>query len=128
MRILRRLGLACLVFAIAVALCVFIHFHPKLFLTMAGDARIPIFLSLAVVSAWIIVGNWVGVITALKSKRSYSLVPLVGGMLGVMACRCGPAAIHPYAWVPLLLDPGTLVVPYTLVWLLLRWVSRKVRD
>ena len=94
---------------------------------MAGDARILIFFPLAVVSAWIIVGNWVCMIAARTKKRSYSLVPLVGGMLGVMACRCGPEAIRPYAWVPLLLDLGTLVVPYTLVWLLVRWVSRKIR-
>ncbi len=127
MRILRRLGLAFLVFAIAIALCVFVHLHPKLFTTMAGDARILTFFLLAIVSAWFIVVNWVCMIAALTTKRSYSLVPLVGGMLGVMACRCGPEAIRPYAWVPLLLDLGTLVMPYTLVWLLVRWVARKVR-
>lgn len=126
MRILRRLGLAFLVFAVAVVLCVFVHFHPQLFSRLAGDARILTFFLLAIVSAWIIVVNWVCMIAALTTKRSYSLVPLVGGMLGVMACRCGPEAIRPYAWVPLLLDLGTLVVPYTLVWLLVRWVFRKV--
>ena len=114
-------------FAIAVALCIFGHFHPEVFTKAFTSARSLTFFPLAVVSAWIIVGNWVCMIAARASKRSYSLVPLVGGMLGVMACRCGPAAIHPYAWVPLLLDPGTYVVPCAIVRLLARWVVRKVR-
>ena len=126
-RILRGIGLACFVFAVAVAMCVFIHFHPKLFMTVIGGARTLGFFLLAVVSAWMIIGNWVGMVTALTSKCSYSLVPLVGGMFGVMACRCGPVAIQPYAWIPLLLDPGTWVVPYILVRLLARWAFRKVR-
>ena len=57
MRILRRLGLAFLVFAIAVALCVFVHFHPKWFMKTISVARMLVFFPLAIVSAWIIVVN-----------------------------------------------------------------------
>lgn len=62
-------------------------------------------LSLGFLSALIIVCNGAGVISASRAGRSTSVVPWLGGVLGVGAClMCPYQIVWWFAWVPLILD------------------------
>jgi hypothetical protein len=44
-------------------------------------------------------------------ERQPSMIPLVCGIVGVVGLRVLPyESIHPYAWLPLLLDPGSALL------------------
>jgi hypothetical protein len=51
------------------------------------------------------------------SRRHFSVIPLFGGLLGAVGFLLAPR-LRPYAWLPLLLDPGTAILLVALPWLL----------
>jgi hypothetical protein len=51
------------------------------------------------------------------SGRYHSMAPLLGGLLGVVGFLLIPR-LRPYAWLPLLLDPGTSTFFVALPWML----------
>jgi hypothetical protein len=53
--------------------------------------------------------NWVYVYQSYRTGRSHSLIPLVGGVCLLIGASLIPS-LHPFAWVALLADAGTIVV------------------
>jgi hypothetical protein len=76
---------------------------------MVETARWIIGGSLAVAALVIIVANWGYPITyALTGKRG-SVIPIVGGFCGALACITLPIAGTPgFWWLPLVIDAGCL--------------------
>jgi hypothetical protein len=52
-------------------------------------------------------GNIVGAMLAIKHRRNYSMVPVIGGIAGAIGLYLAPINITKW-WVPLLCDPSTL--------------------
>jgi hypothetical protein len=69
-------------------------------------------------SLLLIVGNWVNSIWAMRRKRSYSWIPLIGGLSGFAALLLCPWPGTGYwCWVPLVADlsiPGFLYAVFVL--------------
>lgn len=54
-------------------------------------------------------GNGVGVIIGRVRNRSFSVVPFVGGVSGVLGCVIAPSkAVNRYWWIPPLVDLGCI--------------------
>ncbi|REK09016.1 MAG: hypothetical protein DWQ37_19335 [Planctomycetota bacterium] len=71
-------------------------------------------------AAWVIVGNWYGVIHACVTKRSFSSLPILGGLLGALAFLAFET-LRPFWWVPLVADIGCVpVLALTLLYLTTR--------
>ena len=68
---------------------------------------------LAGVALLAIGSNWAGILGLLRhlgggAPRSFSPIPLIGGVLGAAALAIAPVeAVSQWFWLPLLLDPGT---------------------
>ncbi len=83
------------------------------------------FVVLAVVSALYTMGNYVFIFSSVFRKRRHSLVPLVGGCVGVITCFISPIQHVSHFWyVPLILDPGT---GYLLIGMLLEWIVKSLK-
>ena len=80
--------------------------------------------------ALIIVGNWASLIGCLYSKKPTSLVPLVGGLAGAVACLvCPEAGVRRFAWCPLAADLSiSLMLPLFLLYGFGRLVARVPRS
>jgi hypothetical protein len=67
-----------------------------------------------------------GVIIWVFRKKNYSLVPLIGGTFGAVGCALAPNKISRFWWLPLVLDPGTLLMVYCIpVAIVLIWRASK---
>ncbi len=67
-----------------------------------------VFTACAVSNADIVLGVSAGVKKARAEGRSVSMIPFVGGVAGAASCIVVPIeAVHPFFWVPILLDIGT---------------------
>ena len=65
---------------------------------------------LALLSAFVIVMNWICLFVSIRTKRFCSPVPFVGGLAGTVACAIGGCfydvpILRRFFWLPLLLDP-----------------------
>ncbi|HZI56017.1 MAG TPA: hypothetical protein VFF39_04550 [Verrucomicrobiae bacterium] len=60
-------------------------------------------------STIVIATNWIGMLRALFFKRSYSTIPLIGGMIGVVGLLI-TARFRGLFWLPPLLDPGCSIL------------------
>ena len=77
---------------------------------------------LALLSAFVILMNWICLVVSIRTKRFCSPVPLVGGLAGVAACAIGGwffavPVLRRLFWIPLLLDP---------TWALFAWYVVRV--
>jgi hypothetical protein len=83
--------------------------------------RLTLAIVLAVLSAAAVVGN-IGIVLwqLFLGRKGISLVPLVGGLLGALAVLTFPReGLAMWFWIPLVLDPGTLILilaPFVLLW------------
>lgn len=60
---------------------------------------------LALLSVLIVVGNPLAGFSAWRRGKSYSFVPLIGGLSGFIACwTCPWTPVRSWSWVPLILD------------------------
>ncbi|MBL8383999.1 MAG: ADP-ribosylglycohydrolase family protein [Burkholderiales bacterium] len=70
-------------------------------------------IALGAIACLAIAANWAGILALVRSKaggepRSFSPVPLIGGVLGAAALAAAPhATLNAWFWLPLVLDPGT---------------------
>jgi hypothetical protein len=63
--------------------------------------------ALLLLSAAATVTNWALVLRYFLKKRRNSLVPIVGGVAGVLGCLVSPSLmLRAWWWLPLVLDPG----------------------
>jgi hypothetical protein len=62
---------------------------------------------LGVLGGLVIVANWVIAISASRSKRHMSMVPVVGAALAAVALLL-VEGLRRWAWLPIVLDLGTL--------------------
>ncbi len=77
-------------------------------------------------ATYVLVMHWSMLFANLKNRYTgkrqfHSFVPLVVpafGTLGLLACSVG---VVRYAWLYWVLDPGTLVIPYSLAYISYRW-------
>ncbi len=79
-------------------------------------------IGLALLSAFVVVMNWICLIVSIRTKRFRSPVPLLGGLAGVAACAIGGwffdiPVLRQLFWLPLLLDP---------TWTLFAWYAIRV--
>ncbi len=97
--------------------------------------RWSLFVVLASLSLLIAIGQWWSIysipkkVNAQGQRRSYSLVPFIGGMIGTMGCMIAPlSTIQSLWWIPLLLDPGCGLLFGFLgcfgVYWVIHWLSR----
>jgi hypothetical protein len=64
---------------------------------------------LASIALAAVLGNARTVFRYINSKRTGSLVPLIGGLSGAGAMLMGPYPhLYRWAWIPLAFDPGSL--------------------
>ncbi len=77
------------------------------------------------VSAFFIVGNWIGIIGATYTKVSYSFaLPFVAGIAGMLAALAHPSpAVSSLAWLPLALDP---TIGFALCWFGMAYLKKKL--
>jgi hypothetical protein len=75
--------------------------------------RWSIFALLVTFSLLIAIGQWWSIysipkkLNAQGQPRNYSMVPLIGGLMGTVGCLIAPSStIRNLWWIPLLLDPG----------------------
>ena len=93
---------------------------------MIDPVRWMISLGLGGVAALIILGNWLCLIGAFRSKGSTSLVlPFFCGPACAVACLvCPNDRVRSLAWLPMLLDPSIcLVLPAIFFQGVARWVG-----
>ncbi|MDB6124095.1 MAG: hypothetical protein JWQ71_3088 [Pedosphaera sp.] len=64
---------------------------------------------LTILGLWIIVLNYLMIITSCVHRRHHSLLPLLGGVLASVAMWVCPLKISVFAWMPLVVDPGCLL-------------------
>jgi hypothetical protein len=79
---------------------------------------IPWFFSLlfGIPATYIIIANPIAGIVAARRGKSFSFVPILGGMLGFIACLTCPIAwVRWFAWVPLLHDFSIPALMYSIV-------------
>lgn len=69
---------------------------------------------ISVLSLLCIVGNWTVVFLWWIKKKPGSLVPVIGGLLGLIAVLIFDVPKY-YAIVPLIVDPGS--IPMVVAWL-----------
>ena len=69
------------------------------------------------ISAIVIATNWIGMLRNFFFKRPYSMIPLIGGLIGAIGFLMF-ARLRSVFWLPLLADPGCAMLATTL---LLRW-------
>ena len=82
-------------------------------------------LILGIPAALLIVASWAGLIAATRNGRGVSLIPGVFGVTAAVSCRMCPAeTVRSLWWLPLLLDPGCLVLVATLIAALRHVVAR----
>ena len=63
---------------------------------------------LLLLGAYISVLNWLCVVQGLRGRSTSSWIPLLGGVLGAVACVIAPdGALRHLWWVPLLADFGS---------------------
>lgn len=61
--------------------------------------------------AWIIILNYYGwVYLGLVRRKSRSPIPLLGGLFCFAVLRSPVVAVHSWAWLPVILDPGCLLL------------------
>jgi hypothetical protein len=89
--------------------------------------RWPVVLVLIGLSAFVALGQYVCVAQASRRRRrdknagGYSMIPLIGGVLGVIGCFVAPSAtIQQLWWIPLIVDPGCALL-FTLLAGFLLW-------
>jgi hypothetical protein len=95
---------------------------------LIADIRCSFAVLLIALSSFAIICQFGGAAQASLRRRrdakagGYSMVPLIGGMLGVIGCLTAPSTtIHRLWWVPLVVDPGcALMFAVTFVFLLWR--------
>jgi hypothetical protein len=81
-----------------------ILFHQKL-----GVATLQTFLFvlLLFVAVTVSLSNWATAVNAIVTKKSGSVIPLIGGGSGAIAFGIGPSdALRSFWWIPLLVDLG----------------------
>jgi len=72
----------------------------------------------------ILLGNWLSLIGTLWTRKSTSLVPLIGGLGCAVACLlCPDERVQSFAWLPLVLD---LSISVALPMLMLDGLARLV--
>jgi hypothetical protein len=69
------------------------------------------------ISAIVIATNWIGMLRKFFFKRPYSMIPLIGGLIGVVGLLMF-ARLRGVFWLPLVADPGCASLASTL---LLQW-------
>jgi hypothetical protein len=79
-------------------------------IAMLALVLIGLFIALAL-------ANVVMLLAGAFSRRHFSVIPLFGGLLGAVGFLLIPR-LRPYAWLPLLLDPGTAFSLVAIPWLL----------
>ena len=67
-------------------------------------------IGLALLSAFVIVMNWICLFVSIRTKRFRSPVPIVGGLVGTATCAIGGwfydvSILRRLFWLPFLLDP-----------------------
>jgi hypothetical protein len=89
--------------------------------------RLTLAIGLAALSASAVLGNLGIIFRQLRlGRKGVSLVPLVGGVSGAIAILAFPReGLGKWAWVPLVLDPGTLFLVLTPLLLLYRRMARR---
>ncbi len=71
-------------------------------------------------SLWAVILNWSIIWLGMARRRRGSLAPLVGGLVGAVAVRLSPwPQMRPWWWIPLVLDPGSLLMLSGAAWILL---------
>ncbi|MBL8814508.1 MAG: hypothetical protein JNL58_00655 [Planctomyces sp.] len=85
-------------------------------------AQWTISLLLIALSTYISLGQWWAMYwipkkrNALGQPRNYSMIPLVGGVLGAIGCWLAPApSVRSLWWLPLIFDPGCVLLFGSLV-------------
>jgi hypothetical protein len=92
--------------------------------------RLTLAMMLAALSAAAVVGN-IGIILRqlFLGRKGVSLVPLVGGLSGALAVLTFPReGLAIWFWIPLALDPGTLILILAPLILLWRHLARHDRN
>jgi hypothetical protein len=92
--------------------------------------RWPVALLLIGFSAYVALGQFVGLAQAIRRRRKdktaggYSMIPLIGGVCGMIGCFVAPSVtMQQLWWIPLVVDPGcALLFTATAVFLMWRYV------
>ncbi|GEM_PF-2268899 len=80
---------------------------------------------LALIALPTMLGNARTTFQYVVSKKTGSLVPVLGGISGAGAMLLAPwSLLNQWAWVPLVLDPGSLPMVAMAVWMWLRRMHR----
>jgi Na+/H+ antiporter NhaD/arsenite permease-like protein len=66
------------------------------------------------ISAIVIATYWIGMLRKFFFKRPYSMIPLIGGLIGAIGLLIF-ARLRGAFWLPLLADPGCAVLATTLL-------------
>ena len=61
------------------------------------------------ISAIVIATNWIGMLRWLFTKRRYSMIPLIGGAIGIIGFLM-LARFRGFFWLPSLADPGCAIL------------------
>ena len=76
---------------------------------------------LSVIALFVLLGNPIAGIRAVRAGRNYSAVPLIGGLTGCVACLiCPIEPVRRFWWAPLILDYTISLFPVMLLWMLIR--------
>lgn len=80
-------------------------------------ARWTALLLFASVSLTTLVSNWFVVLNWISGRKRASLIPLIGGFLGLVALLVSPnPVLRRWWWVGLVLDPGCLPMVLGAAW------------
>ncbi len=88
--------------------------------------RLVTFAVLCLLGGYLIVGQWVGIILGMMKRHNYSVVPLIGGGLGVMGIAAAPwPAVRTFWWLPPLIDSGCFSLLFLPLLVIRDWISSK---
>jgi CHASE2 domain-containing sensor protein len=72
--------------------------------------------TLGILGAWLTALNWSCIVIWYARRRHHSMIPLVGGgSLALALLACPMAGTTRWAWIPLIVDPGCLLMMLLLV-------------
>ena len=84
---------------------------------MSEYVRWTLAIIVAMLSGFAIICQYGGMIQSLLRQRNdpkaggYSMVPIIGGVLGMVACLAAPSvAVQRLWWIPPVLDPGCVLL------------------
>jgi hypothetical protein len=70
---------------------------------------------LGVLGAWLVACNYACIVIGLTRRQHHSMIPLIGGIaLAAALLTCPAPGATRWAWLPLVVDPGCLLVALVL--------------